>query len=197
MTVTHSFTYQTYYHILGLRTSATLQEIKRAYREKAKIYHPDLNKSPGSQEKFIAVNEAYEFLIRLKSGVTSRKQQQEKRSSSEELFREWMRRERQKARARATEQARKRYEEFRKSKIYRTSIFVSVFYDYLILSVGVFIIIGAILGLLTKPNLDNPGLPEQKITVSSVIATLVLCLVGVVFIVFSGSSIRNRRKNTG
>ena len=31
-----------FYKILGVRPNATLSEIKRAYREKAKLLHPDL-----------------------------------------------------------------------------------------------------------------------------------------------------------
>ena len=52
-----------YYEVLGLDRSATDDQIKKAYRQQAKRYHPDLN--PGNQEaeeKFKEVNEAYEVL---------------------------------------------------------------------------------------------------------------------------------------
>ncbi len=53
-----------YYSILGIRLTASLAEIKSAYKKLAKIYHPD--KNPGNaaaEEKFKVINEAYHVLI--------------------------------------------------------------------------------------------------------------------------------------
>lgn len=51
-----------YYKILGLQKGASDDEIKKAYRKYALKYHPDKNKSPGAEEKFKEVAEAYEVL---------------------------------------------------------------------------------------------------------------------------------------
>lgn len=51
-----------YYEVLGLSKGATADEIKRAYRKKAKQYHPDINKEPDAEEKFKEVQEAYDVL---------------------------------------------------------------------------------------------------------------------------------------
>ena len=52
-----------YYDILGVGKDASAEDIKKAYRNMAKKYHPDLNKdNPQAAEKFKEVNEAYECL---------------------------------------------------------------------------------------------------------------------------------------
>lgn len=51
-----------YYDILGVSQQAILSDIKKAFREKAKIFHPDINNRVGSEELFQVVQEAYETL---------------------------------------------------------------------------------------------------------------------------------------
>ncbi|KAJ1438691.1 HSP40/DnaJ peptide-binding [Sesbania bispinosa] len=51
-----------YYSTLNVSSNATLQEIKSAYRKLARKYHPDMNKSPGAEEKFKEISAAYEVL---------------------------------------------------------------------------------------------------------------------------------------
>ncbi len=51
-----------YYETLGVGRSASADEIKRAFRRLAMQYHPDRNKEPGAEQRFKAVNEAYEVL---------------------------------------------------------------------------------------------------------------------------------------
>lgn len=51
-----------YYKILEVSRDATLDEIKQAYRAKAKLVHPDVNDSPKAHELFTIINEAYEVL---------------------------------------------------------------------------------------------------------------------------------------
>lgn len=48
------------YKILGVEPTATPEEIKSAFRAKAKLYHPDVNNSPEAKEKFQEVQNAYE-----------------------------------------------------------------------------------------------------------------------------------------
>lgn len=51
-----------YYSVLGVPRTASLDEIKKAYRALARKYHPDVNKEAGAQAKFTEVQEAYDVL---------------------------------------------------------------------------------------------------------------------------------------
>lgn len=52
-----------YYEVLGVSRGASADEIKKAFRQKAKELHPDRNKDrPDSEAKFKEVNEAYDVL---------------------------------------------------------------------------------------------------------------------------------------
>lgn len=50
---------QNYYNVLGINKNASESEIKRAYKQLAKKYHPDYNKNQNSQVKFIELQKAY------------------------------------------------------------------------------------------------------------------------------------------
>lgn len=52
-----------YYDVLGVNRNASDDEIKRAFRSKAKQFHPDANPdNPAAEARFKEVNEAYEIL---------------------------------------------------------------------------------------------------------------------------------------
>ena len=51
-----------YYAILGVRPSASEEEIRGAFRRMSMAYHPDLNKSPGAAERMKEINKAYDTL---------------------------------------------------------------------------------------------------------------------------------------
>lgn len=59
-----------YYELLGVNKNASDEEIKSAFRKKAKEYHPDVNKDPNASEKFKEIGEAYSVL----SDVSKKKQ---------------------------------------------------------------------------------------------------------------------------
>jgi molecular chaperone DnaJ len=50
------------YKLLGVAKEATQADIKKAYYQLAKKYHPDQNKDPKAREKFVEIQSAYEIL---------------------------------------------------------------------------------------------------------------------------------------
>jgi molecular chaperone DnaJ len=57
-----STTRRDYYEVLGLSKTASADEIKKAFRRKAKECHPDTNKSPDAEAQFKELGEAYDVL---------------------------------------------------------------------------------------------------------------------------------------
>ncbi len=51
-----------YYEVLGVQRNANPEELKTAFRNLARQYHPDVNKSVDAEEHFKEINEAYVVL---------------------------------------------------------------------------------------------------------------------------------------
>ena len=90
-----------YYKILGLLPNASKAEIKKAYRKQAMKYHPDVNKDANATEKFVLINEAYDFLMNPKFKY---KPKQANRSSTSKQ--DWYDKKQQEAREKARKMAR-------------------------------------------------------------------------------------------
>jgi len=99
-----------YYQILEVNENSSVEEIKQAYRNLAKKYHPDINKSPDAQQRFIEISEAYEVLLQLAAEQDETQQQVD----YEDFLRD--------IREAAKKQARLRYEKFeRQHEAFRES----------------------------------------------------------------------------
>ena len=130
-----------YYEILGISSNATLSEIKRAFRNRAKELHPDVNKSPNAHEQFILLLEAYDYLINLKTGkVYTRNTTEDGAYTS---YKRWQDSEAARARHRAEYFSKIKYEEFEKSSYFKTVTSLSTIFEHL----GFFIAVGILIPL--------------------------------------------------
>ncbi|MFM2225209.1 MAG: hypothetical protein RJA07_1411 [Bacteroidota bacterium] len=110
-----------YYKILGVSEQATIEQINKAYRTKAKQLHPDINPHPNAHQQFVLLNEAFEFIKNNKQNNTK---------STDENFTNWWQNEKQKANERAEQQARMRYKEYINSDEYRYLNSLNILLDH-------------------------------------------------------------------
>ncbi|MEO8087868.1 MAG: J domain-containing protein [Bacteroidota bacterium] len=113
-----------YYNTLGLHPGADMDEIKKAFREKAKQFHPDLNPAPNAQDEFIRVHTAYEMVVAHRNGKSNQSFAENPVSfaAAEVAMR------RAAMKSRAEHYARMKYEEFvNECEAYRNSPYSWVF----------------------------------------------------------------------
>jgi len=174
-----------YFKILGLENNATLDQIKKAYRKKARMYHPDLNKREDATKIFIAINEAYEYLSEF---VSKGKVQNPTRA---DLVREWEEYRRAEARKRAYVYARAKYSEFTKSGTYKTSMVLNKAQLYINLSVAIFVITMAVNGYIMKWKMVEEGFDPPSLG-----SFLFLLFIGLIFLLVSLAHLQAFYQNT-
>jgi len=137
-----------YYQILGLSANSSIEEIKRAYRLKARMYHPDINPSPDAKDKFIIATQAYEFLLAYHEKITN----------DEEAFRQamddWRKYRQDRSKQRANAYAQASYVRFKSTNFYRnTRIFdaTRIIYSLIISILIIFITISGYIYMSRNP----------------------------------------------
>ena len=165
--------YPDYFKVLGLNTDASIIEIKKAYRDKARMFHPDLNHSPDAKENFILATEAYEFLIanydRLKN-----------ENAFTIAMEEWRRSMQNRSRQRASSYAHASYTQFRNTSFYRTTRIFDLTRIIFGLAISIIIIIYTILGFIIKLRYPIPEYGNNP-----VIVFILLMLLGIIFMTVS------------
>jgi len=153
---------QDYYRILGIKQNATDDEIKKAYRKKAMEYHPDRNSSPDSQEMFIRVTEAYEYLM---------SHPYRRNITEEEIMRNyqaWIDYRREEARRRAEAYAKASYAEFRKSPVYRSTTVIDGTIVLLGLILATMVIFTTVYGYIYRMRIADTPKEEPSITLAAI-----------------------------
>ena len=173
-----------YLKILGLERGASLNQIKTAFRRKARLYHPDLNKNKNASDIFIAVNEAYEYLSEQEKAGKNRS------ARKEEIIDAWKDYRREQAKKRAYVNSRVRYREFTKSRVYRTSMILNKAQIIASLSVSIFITSMAIFGYIQGLKMVDKGYDPPR-----VIDFILLLLIGCVFFTVSLAHLLAYNKN--
>jgi hypothetical protein len=169
-----------YYRVLGLSPDASVEDIKKAYRIKARQYHPDINQNPDAKDIFITITEAYDFLIAYHDKI---------RSDEEAYFQamaEWRKYRQHRSRKRAHVYARTSYSTFKNTSFYKTTrIFdgTTIIYGFMI---SIMVIVYTIIGYFYRLHHPIPGLEKP-----SVFSFIMLLLLGVVFFLVSISYLLN------
>jgi uncharacterized protein YecT (DUF1311 family) len=151
-----------YYRILGVKQNATDDEIKKAYRRKAMEYHPDRNSSPDSQEMFIRVTEAYEYLM---------SHPYRRNITEEEIMRNyqaWIDYRREEARRRAEAYAKASYAEFRKSPVYRSTTVIDGTIVFLGLILATMVIVTTVYGYIYRMRIADTPKEEPSMTLAAI-----------------------------
>ena len=163
-----------YYEILGIQSNASIDDIKKAYRKKARLYHPDINPAPDAKDHFISITEAYEFLIA----------NYQKIKTDDQLYQQamddWRKYRQDRSRKRASVYARSSYETFKSTKFYKTTrIFdgTSIIFSFI---VSIMVLTYTVYGYFFRLKHPIPGLEKP-----SVFAFIMLLLLGMIFFVVS------------
>lgn len=182
-----------YYEVLGLPANSSIDEIKKSYRKKARLYHPDINPAPDAKDRFISITEAYEFLIANHETIKIDEQ------AYKQAMDDWRKYRQDRSRQRATAYARTSYGQFRNTRFYKTTrIFdgTTIIFSFII---SIVVLVYAIFGYTYRLRNPYPGLAKP-----SVVAFIMILAMGIVFFVvsliyliaFQQTSKKNKKKST-
>jgi len=163
-----------YYEILGLPVNSSVEEIKKAYRRKARLYHPDINPSPAAKDLFISITEAYDFLIANYEKIKSNDQAYQKAMD------DWRKYQQYRSRKRATAYAHTSYVTFKNTRFYKTTRIFDGTTIILSIVISIMVLIYTVFGYIFRLRHPIPGLEKP-----SVFTFIMLLLLGIIFFVVS------------
>jgi hypothetical protein len=162
------------YNKLDLPVNSTVEEIKKAYRRKARLYHPDINPSPDAKDMFISITEAYEFLIAYQGKLNSDDH------AYEQAMDDWRKYRQDRSHRRATAYARTSYSNFKNTRFYKTTRIFDGTTIIISFAISILVLIYTVYGYINRLRYPIPGLENP-----SVFTFLMLLLPGMIFFVVS------------
>ena len=175
-----------YYEILGLTAGCSIEDIKKAYRKKARMYHPDINHSPEAKDQFIKATEAYDFLISNFGNKIADDTEYNR------IVEEWRKYRQDRSRQRAQYYARKSYVNFKNSKYYRSSRILNASSIIFNFAISVMVLIYTILGYILK--LKDPSPDDPPSTFSFIVLLLLSLILFTVSFIYLKAFIQTRKK---
>ena len=163
-----------YYELLGLPADSSVEEIKKAYRKKARLYHPDINPSPNAKDLFIRITEAYDSLIANHEKIKTDEQ------AFNQAIEDWRKYRQNRSRKQATIYTRTSYNTFKKTLFYKTTrIFdgTTIVFSF---AISIMVLIYTVYGYIYRLRHPIPGLEKP-----SVFVFIMLLLLGMIFFVVS------------
>jgi hypothetical protein len=177
-----------YYRVLDLEPGSTIDEVKKAYRKKVRECHPDINHAPEAKDLFIAVTEAYEFLL------TYREKLVENEAAFNQAMEDWRKYRQTRSRRKANVYARASYSRFKNTNFYKTT---RIFDGTTIISciiVSVLVMIFSVSGYIIRLRHPLPGI--EKPTIASMLAFLVFGMIlFAISIVYLKAYVQSSQKN--
>jgi hypothetical protein len=163
-----------YYRILGISDNSSVDEIKKAYRKKARMYHPDINPAPDAKDLFISATEAYEFLIANYNKINYDEK------AYEQAMEDWRKYRQDRSHMKATAYARTSYASFKSTKFYKTTRILDGTTIFISFVISIMVIVYTIYGYTYRLKHPYPGIEKP-----SLFAFIMLLLLGMIFFVIS------------
>lgn len=124
-----------YFSLLGIPKTASLDELKKAFRNKAKKIHPDRNPSLTAHSDFLELNEAFDFLA---SFLKENKQFGSDESTIVNSYDNWEKTVKENVRKKVKEQVRMSFQAYMNSEHFRSDTLIESFFTHLIFLFTVF-----------------------------------------------------------
>ena len=180
-----------YFKVLGLEPGCSVDDIKKAYRAKARKFHPDINPSANAKDMFIIVTEAYEFLL------TYYEKMRRNEEAYQKAMEEWRKYRQARSRQKARVYAQTSFVRFKNTNFYRTTRIFDATTLISSLLVSVLVLIAAVYGYIFRIHHPIPGVedPSVWILIIFVMLGIVLFTISVVhFKIYLETSRKYKRK---
>lgn len=177
-----------YYRVLELDYGCSAEDIKKAYRKKARQCHPDINHAPEAMDMFIIITEAYEFLMTNLENMAS------DQMAYDRAMEDWRKYRQDRSRQKARVFAQATYVQFKKTNFYKTT---RIFDGTTIISclvVSVFVLIMSVYGYIYRLQNPIPGIKGPSVIVLILFISLGMLLFVVSF-VYLKAYIRSSKKH--